>query len=77
MNMAAAEQVLTLPVQRETWLHERYQKADLRAVLKMIAAAKKTGALTLHFSNGAVGDIEWKVRGENCRTPRDRKNILT
>lgn len=53
---------LALPLKAETWLHERYGVADLRPLLKAIAAAKRTGSVTLHFSQGAISSIEWKQR---------------
>lgn len=58
----ASGEPLTIPVQRETWLHEKYEKADLRAVVKMIACTERTGSLTIHFNRGHVGALEWRQR---------------
>lgn len=51
-----------IPVSAESWLHERYQKADLRALMKLVAAEKRTGQLTIHFGQGAITAVEWKQR---------------
>lgn len=61
-----ATPTLTVPVSTENWLRQRYPSADLRAIIRLIATEKRTGALTIHFTQGAVGTLEWKQRTGKC-----------
>jgi len=56
-----AEAVLT-PTATETWLHERFGKVDLRRLIRAVSASKRTGSMTLHFSQGKVAAVEWRQR---------------
>lgn len=66
-----------VPVATESWLHERFDKADLRAVIKAVSAAKRTGALTLHFLRGGLSSVEWRQRENHRPLREDSENPLT
>jgi hypothetical protein len=66
-----------VPVAKETWLHERFDKADLRAVIKAVSAAKRTGALTLHFLHGGLSSVEWRQKENHRPLTADGENPLT
>lgn len=53
-----------IPLATENWLYERYKRIDFRALVKLIAAQKRTGSLTINFSQGAIGSLDWKQKNK-------------
>jgi hypothetical protein len=66
-----------VPVARETWVHDRFDKADLRAVIQAVRATKKTGALTVHFLRGGLSSVEWRQKQNHCPLTPNSENPLT
>lgn len=50
------------PVSSESWLHERYDRHEFPALVRLVAEEKRTGQIVVHISQGAIHSIEWKQR---------------
>jgi hypothetical protein len=40
----------------------RYTGGDLRGLMKLVAAEKRTGKLTIHFNQGGFSMCEWEQK---------------
>lgn len=61
----------TLPfIRRKVHVVTSYDKSNLPAVLKRLADEKRSGSLTLHMTNGAVGAVEWNESEKSFLTER-------
>lgn len=49
-------------IRRKVQIVTAYDKKDLPAVMSSLASEKKTGALTIHLTNGSIGAVEWNER---------------
>ena len=54
---------LSTPLNLEQWVVRRWQGSWVLAVWSLLVNDKKTGTLTINFSQGRAASIEWKERG--------------
>lgn len=59
------ERVNPQPATHEVWLHERYGRDAAAELMRSIATEKRTGSLTINFSQGAIGNLEWRQRARD------------
>jgi hypothetical protein len=61
---------MTAPVKRETWVVERVEGKTLsEALIRQIAGERRTGSLTINFSQGHIATAEWKQKQPEPKEP--------
>jgi hypothetical protein len=66
MDLTAKVKQPLAPFATEVQTTEKYRGTDLRSLMTLVASEKRTGQLTIHFTQGGFGFCEWKTnKGES------------